>query len=150
MKQNNQSGLTLMETMIAISLLAVLSIGLMGFARMSFRAYGNTSNALKEIRNVRVAVDRIVTELRSAKKADISLSGKEITYQRYDDNINRKIYFGEDKRLYMDGKPVTKQPVSDVEITYNPHDPQKTIDIVIKLNENTRVMGSVRPFNNHE
>lgn len=147
-KRYNQSGLTLVETLTAISLLGVLVIGLMGFAKMSFRAYGDTSNTLKETRNIRVAVDRIVTELRSAKKAEISASGKEITYQRYNDDIDRKIYFGDDKRLYMDGKPVTKRPVWDVEITYNSHDPQKTIDIVVKMNDSMSIMGSVRPFNN--
>jgi len=68
MKANNSNGFTMIETIIVISLLAVISFGIAGFIMTAMQAWLLISQRDSAVNNSRVAMSRMMYDLRRIKK----------------------------------------------------------------------------------
>ncbi|MDD4179902.1 MAG: type II secretion system protein, partial [Candidatus Margulisbacteria bacterium] len=68
MKVNNSKGFTMIETIIVISLLAVISFGIAGFIMTAMQAWLLISQRDSAVNNSRVAMSRMMYDLRRIKK----------------------------------------------------------------------------------
>ena len=70
--RKNKSGYTLLETVVYVSILAVIAVLALGSIVTMYRAYGKTKIERKIATSGEVAIERIVREIRSATSTKIN------------------------------------------------------------------------------
>jgi prepilin-type N-terminal cleavage/methylation domain-containing protein len=153
LKFSDENGFTLVEVLVTVALLGMIGAAVVGAAYVSLRSYNTSYNSTDETRQARLAMERIVRDLRIAKSVAISSGANtRLTYRRYDDTADREIYVGDDdNRLYLnDGtvRALTRLAVNGFNCSYNPTDSKNaTIDIKIIISDATEITSSVRMLN---
>jgi prepilin-type N-terminal cleavage/methylation domain-containing protein len=153
LKFNHEKGFTLVEVLVTVTLLGMIGAAVIGAAYVSLRSYNTSYNSTDEGRQARLAMERIVRDLRIAKSVTISSDPNALlTYRCYNDTADRQIYVGEDNRLYLDDgaeiRALTRLAVNGFNCGYNPDDTgNATIDITITVSDATVITSSVRMLN---
>ncbi len=116
---SNEQGLTILEVMIALALLATISALTWGTMSSSFKLRNAATTRFETLQSMRRAVDRITTELSMAFVVDEDFeelaANREITYRTVFEGDNDELTFTTMSHLqYYDDMPSSGQ----AEITY--------------------------------
>jgi general secretion pathway protein J len=105
-----QRGFTLIEIMIAVGIMAALTVLVWGSFNQTFKAKQSTEAQMSRYRAARVAMDRIIRDVGMAYLSTNTVPGTEQTPRTYFDGLRKSdidelrfTYFGH-QRLYADSK----------------------------------------------
>jgi type II secretory pathway component PulJ len=152
-RKNYEAGLTVVEMLVTIALMGMIGAAVVGAAYVSQRSYNTSYNHTHETRQARLAMERIVRELRVAKAITINSATQTLIYQSYDDGAtNRTISVGADNCLYLnngtDTRALTRLAVTDFNCSFNSIDSNNaTLDITITVSNTTSLTSAVRLLN---
>lgn len=150
----NESGFTLLELLIYVSLSSIiLTAGLVGLTEAN-RSYHATDALAKEVRDSRDCLEVISEELKYASSIKIAASKDRIASYFYTtESVSRSIYVGSDKLLYRKigtnpAVALTGTPLQSFSCSFNESDTDKeTIDLKVVFPNRTEVVTSVHALN---
>jgi Tfp pilus assembly protein PilW len=147
----DEAGLTLVELLVTITLMAIIGTTIVGFSFGAFRSYTSTNNSTREMQKARLAMEYIVRELRVAKSATITNSNT-ITYQSWSNDTYRTIFLAADNYLYLnDGttnRAIIRSAIQGLTCNFDSCDSNNRImDITIAVSDSTSLTSSVTMLN---
>ena len=153
--KNNESGLTIIELLIASSISLLLMAGLITFSGVLFSSQRKTTNKLESLHQNRRAMDKAFEEIRLASASSIILSGdSKIEYEITDIDNNttkRSIFFDKtSKYLYTSYPKTTKlvdKPLYDFAIHKTSGPDYYNYHIIIYFTADSMMKLDIKPLN---
>ncbi len=152
MDNDRQAGFTILEMLLALTLLVLIAVAVANTIKIPFQAQATTAATLSEIQQSRLLINKIFDELRLSKIIIPSSDKTSLTYRLPYDTTDRKFFMGNDHLLYNQlgskVKLVTRRTAKEVRFSYNPDDPKgETLDVIITFPDSSTLSTTVKALN---